>query len=169
MKKLVLLFASLFLIMIASKNVSAQNPTASDDAIASATIIEVISIEQQQDLIFGNIIASAAGGTVIIANDGNPSYSGVLAPTGNEGTRQQAIFKVEGQGGVTYDIDLPESINITDGTNNMTVDDFTSNPNGTGILTGGEQNVHVGATLNVGANQSTGVYQGSFTVTVVYN
>ena len=169
MKKLVYLFVSIFVIVVTGQNVKAQNPEASAAASASATIIEVISIEQEQDMYFGNIIADADGGTVTIGTDGSVTNTGIDFPTGNEGTRQQAIFEVEGQDGVTYEIDLPASVTISDGTNDMTVDGFTSDPDGTGALTGGTQNVNVGATLNVGASQVAGEYQGSFTVTVSYN
>lgn len=170
MKKLILLFTGLFLMAIAAQNVYAQNPQVSANATANATIITVISIAQTHDLSFGNIISNTGGGTVTIANNGTPSYTGVSAPTGNEGTRQQAIFHVGGLTSATYAITLPESITISDGgTNNMTVANFTSTPDGTGALAVNGQDVNVGATLTVGAGQLPGVYTGSFTVTVAYN
>jgi spore coat protein U-like protein len=51
----------------------------------------------------------------------------------------------------------------------MTVDNFSSTPNGTGTLTAGTQNITVGGTLNVGAAQASGSYTGTFSVTVNYN
>jgi len=65
----------------------------------------------------------------------------------------------------------PAATTVTSGSDNMTVDAFTSNPDGTGTLTGGTQTLKVGATLNVGANQAAGTYTSAtpFTVTVNYN
>lgn len=171
MKILVVIFSGLLLVILSISNVKAQNnPIASDIASASATIIQPISIEKidGKDLHFGNIIASASGGTVLIATDGTPTLTGVSAPS-IPGTRQAAEFNVTGMAGTTYAITLPESIVVSSGSNQMTVDNFVSNPNGTGILNGGSQVVKVGATLNVGASQATGTYNGSFQVTVVYN
>jgi uncharacterized protein DUF4402 len=81
-----------------------------------------------------------------------------------------AAFTVSGQGSATYAITLPASATVTSGANTMTVNGFTSNPAGTGTLSGaGSQNLLVGATLNVGASQATGTYSGTFDVTVTYN
>jgi hypothetical protein len=53
----------------------------------------------------------------------------------------------------------------------MTVTTFTSDPAGTGTLTGGSEVVNVGATLNVSAGQPAGTYVSGtpFDVTVNYN
>jgi hypothetical protein len=51
----------------------------------------------------------------------------------------------------------------------MAVNTFTSNPSGTGTLSGGTQTLNVGATLNVAVGQLPGVYSGQFTVMVNYN
>ncbi len=172
MKKLVFLFASLFITVIAVQNVKAQssnNPVETATAEASAKIIQVIDIKKDQDLSFGNIIASAAGGTVTIGTNGTPSYSGVAAPTGTEGTRQQATFTVTGEKNATFAITLPTSIEIVSGTDKMTVNSFNSNPNETGTLSSGETTLNVGAKLIVDANQATGEYKGSFDVKVNYN
>lgn len=170
MKKLIALFAGLFLMTIAAQNVIAQNPIASATANSSATIIQPISIVKVEgkDLLFGNIIASAAGGSVVIATTGTPTLTGVAAPS-VPGTRQAATFTVTGMAGVTYAITLPASTNLTSGGNTMTVDNFLSDPNGTGLLTGGTQTLNVGAKLNVGPAQPAGTYTGSFAVTVGYN
>jgi hypothetical protein len=60
---------------------------------------------------------------------------------------------------------------VASGSNTMSVNAFTSNPDGTGTLTGGTQTLKVGATLNVGASQAAGTYTSAtpFTVTVNYN
>jgi hypothetical protein len=53
----------------------------------------------------------------------------------------------------------------------MTVTAFLSTPSVSGTLTGGTQNLNVGATLNVAAAQPAGLYTSTtgFTVTVNYN
>jgi hypothetical protein len=81
-----------------------------------------------------------------------------------------ATFTVAGLASAGYSITLPASTTLTSGGNNMTVNTFTSNPSGTGTLSGGgTQTLSVGGTLQVGASQPTGTYSGSFNVTVTYN
>ena len=174
MKKLVFLFSSFLILLVATQSVKAQNPEATATANSSANIIKVISITNSQDLLFGNIIASSGGGTVVISSDGSSSavYSGIAAPTGNEGSRQPAIFTVEGELSATYSITLPGDgvIELTKtGGDPMTLETFTHNANGLLSNVDGTETFNVGATLNVNANQASGTYTGSFPVTVAYN
>jgi hypothetical protein len=145
----------------------AQN---SATATATAVIVTPISISHVADMSFGNIITDADGGTVVLVPAGTRTLNGLTSPS-VPGTVTAASFTVSGLDGATYSITLPASHTISSGGNNMTVDTFTSNPSGTGTLTGGTQALNVGATLNVGASQPAGTYtNGSgFTVTVNYN
>lgn len=164
MKKVLLVLLVLF---ISATGLIAQSESASSDA--NATVISPIQISNVQSLEFGNIIADSDGGTVSVATDGTPSYVGISAPSVT-GTIQQSVFNVVGLEDATYDITLPTSITLDDGNSNtMLVDNFVSDPSVTGVLTGGSQNLNVGATLNVGSNQVAGSYSGSFNVTVAYN
>jgi hypothetical protein len=81
---------------------------------------------------------------------------------------------VGGEGVYTYTITLPSTnYTITDpvSTATMIVNTFTVTPSGTGTLTAGAQTLNVGATLNVEAAQTPGVYTNAtgFDVTVNYN
>jgi hypothetical protein len=152
---------------------TSYNPKVSATANATATIITPISIEKKVDLNFGNIVANSTGGTVTIATDNTPKYNKVAAPS-IPGTRSAASFEVKGFAGVTYSIELPKTITLKKdgGKETMTVDNFVSNPSGTGLLSAsGSQTVNVGATLNVAANQVAGTYKNTtdLKVTVNYN
>ncbi|MCU0376750.1 MAG: DUF4402 domain-containing protein [Bacteroidales bacterium] len=139
-------------------------------ATASAVIVAPISIAQTADMNFGNIIAGAGAGTVVLTPGGVRTPTGVTFPSVG-GTVAAASFTVTGLSGATYAITLPLTHNIVSGANSMTVNAFTSNPSGTGTLTGGTEILNVGATLNVGAAQPAGAYTSAtgFTVTVNYN
>ena len=145
------------------------NSFAQASATATATIISPISISKTNDLNFGLVASSTSAGTVVLTPAGARTPTGVTLSSG--GTTTAASFGVSGQGAYTYAITLPSSITLTDGTNFMTVNTFTSTPSGTGALSGGTQTVNVGATLNVLANQVAGVYTTGtpFVVTVAYN
>ena len=144
------------------------------NATATATIVTPLSISHvtgtDTELSFGNIIADADGGTVAISPAGGQTLTGLTAPS-IPGTISAATFTVAGMDGASYAITLPGSHTISSGSNNMTVNGFTSNPSGTGTLTGGTQVLRVGATLNVTGGQAAGTYTnaGGFTVTVNYN
>ena len=90
------------------------------------------------------------------------------------GSGIEASFDVTGNDGYTYTITLPSTdytITRVSGTETMTINTFTSDPSGTGTLTGGTETVNVGATLNVNAGQVGGTYTNAtgFDVTVNYN
>lgn len=173
MKKLVLLFASLFIIVIAVQNVKAQtNATAS--AETSATIITPIAISKTADLNFGNIVAGTAGTVTVGTNDSRSSTGGVTLPAATPGTITAAQFAVTGLASATYSITTPSSFNVTrsSGSETMEVNTFVTDPTPTGTLDGsGAQTVKVGATLEVGANQQAGTYVNAadLVITVAYN
>lgn len=152
---------------------TATNAQATSTSTATATVITPISITKTADMSFGNIAVQAAtGGTVVLAADGTrSSTSGVTLPA-TAGTVTAAAFTVNGTGTFTYAITLPSTATLTraSGTETMVASSFTSNPSGTGALTGGTQDIAVGATLTVSAAQVPGVYtSGNFNVTVNYN
>lgn len=140
---------------------------ATTSATATATVYVALTITKTADLNFGGLLPGAAAGTVTVNPDGTRTGTGVTLVGGS--TFGAATFALSGQPNASYTIALPSSITITDGTNTMTVDTFTSNPSGTGQLdASGSATLRVGATLKVGANQPPGTYSGTFDVTVDY-
>lgn len=144
---------------------------ASATADASATIVTPISISKTADMNFGNVATNGAVGTVVLAPAGTRTSTGGVTLPATVGTVTAASFTVSGSGAYTYAITLPSSVVITSGSDNMTVNTFTSTPATTGALTSGTQVIKVGATLNLVASQAVGSYTSAtpFTVTVNYN
>ena len=160
------------ILLLTVSALSLAQPNVSANATASATIITPIAIAKTTDMNFGNIVAGATPGTVIMTPAGARSISGGAFLPATIGTVSAASFNVTGAVLFTYAITLPAgSITITSGANNMTIDTWTSTPTGTGTLTGGAQTVTVGGTLHLAASQAAGTYTltNGLTVTVAYN
>ena len=143
-------------------------------ASASANIIQPITITKTVDMNFGNVAVSATiPGTAILTPAGTRTTggSGGVTLPATTGTVSAASFTVAGQAGYTYAITLPVSCTISDGaTHSMTVDNFTSSPTSTGVLSsGGTETLNVGATLNVAAGQAAGLYTNATGVPVTVN
>lgn len=169
MKKVTIILTGVILMALTSVNVFGQGSAATESATATARIIIPIQLENTQGLVFGNIASSASIGTVTISPSGTRSHSGGVTPS-VIGAFNNAIYTATGEPNATYTITLPASITISSGGNNMTVNGFTSDPTPTGTLgAGGTQTINVGATVNVGANQATGNYSGTYDVTIAYN
>lgn len=172
MKKAIALFAALFLITLAAQNLSAQT-SASATAATSAYIVTPIAIAKTVDLNFGKIVPTNAAGTVVVATDGSRSFTGgAYAFANSTGNPTAASFTVTGEAGATYSITVNNtSFNVTNGSNNMLINNITTSPSPTGVLTGGTQTLTVGATLNVTANQAPGLYTNAnaLQITVAYN
>lgn len=167
MKKLLFLT----FIMIAFSASTFAQVTAS--ATGTAEIVAPIAIANAVDMNFGNV-AEAGAGTVILDPAGTRTITGSVTLPAITGTVTAASFTVTGTSGYTYTITLPSTdytITRTAGAETMIVNAFTSNPNGTGTLTGGSETLNVGATLNVAAGQVPGTYTNAtgFDVTVNYN
>ena len=169
--KQIVIFFTFAIILIAFTSTAFGQATAT----ASATIVTPISIANNGDLNFGNVVASLAGGTVTITPAGVRSAVGVTLPA-TAGTVTPAHFNVTGTANFSYSIAITGTpVTVSSGANNMTVNAFTSTPvagAGTGLLDGaGAQTIDVGATLVVGASQAPGFYTSAipFTVTVNYN
>lgn len=147
-------------------------------ATATATIVTPITLSREGNLSFGNIVPPISGtGYVTVQPSGPPIYtdvSGSPSPTATADVTP-AIFTVSGTPGAAYNILLPASAITLSAPNGatMTVDDFVSSPDETagGTLDDqdGEDELRVGATLEIGANQAAGTYTGSFSVTVNYD
>jgi hypothetical protein len=154
------------LLVLGFSSQSFAQATASADAYA--TIVAPLTISKVTDLHFGNLaVQSFLGGTVTLdpAGSRNPAFGVSLA---SGGTVSAATFTVTGQDGLTYDITLPsQPIDLSDGAGNfMSVSDFVGNPT-TGTLTGGTENISVGATLYISAAQQPGNYISTSTLDVL--
>jgi hypothetical protein len=169
--KQILKFFAFAIIMIAFT----VNTFGQATATATATIVSPITIVKVTDMNFGNVVTSAATGTVVLdPASARSTTGGASILVAQPGTVSAASFTVGGTAGFTYSITLPASVIIDDPGLGapMTVDTFTSTPTPTGTIgAGGTETLSVGATLNVGANQVGGVYTSAapFTVTVNYN
>lgn len=160
----------IFAVAILAMGFSAKSfAQSSDVATATATLVTPISISKTVDMNFGTVASSATAGSVVLGTDNVATPAGGVSIPG--GSPTAAKFTVSGEGTSSFTISLPTSIILAAGANNLTVNNFTSNPSGTGALVAGTADVAVGATLVVPANTPAGVYTNStdLTVTVNYN
>jgi spore coat protein U-like protein len=153
---------------------------------AQATVVAPLSLIKIQDLRFGRIVARTTAGTVTV----NPD-TGVCTVTGpilETGGCQFAQFAGMGTRRMTLRMQIPTTVTLTGpGGATMVADTFTLGlspdltyigGNGHGLGNGNRRytinpnsgifTFRIGGRLNVGANQASGVYTGSFSVTVQY-
>jgi hypothetical protein len=130
-----------------------------------------ITLSNSESLAFGKF-AAGTGGSVLVSTSGARSATGGVVLL-SSGPGAAARFQVSGDANLTYAITLPanDSASLTNGSGqSMSLTDFSSSPASTGQLNAmGSQTLSVGARLNVGANQPSGSYSGSFVVYVDYN
>jgi len=145
---------------------------------AGAKILTVLTIAETSDLKFGSMGVNSIGGSCIL------STTGVRTQTSGVNLSQSdpysvASYNVNGEAGYTFAISLPSSIivtHISSSNHTMTINALAARCNSTAVdgLVGtldqnGFDSFNVGGTLNVAASQYSGVYTGSFDVTVAYN
>ncbi|MFI5119191.1 MAG: DUF4402 domain-containing protein [Thermoanaerobaculia bacterium] len=167
MKKTLITLA-LAAVTLSAGNAFAQANSDTKTANASARVVAAIALTKTADLNFGDVVAGASLGTVVMTPAGARSAVGGTT-LGNANGAAAAGFSVAGVSGATYAITLPAGpIVISAGVNNMNVTAFTGSK-ATGTLTAGADTFTVGATLNVAAAQVAGSYTGTFPVSVNYN
>lgn len=166
-------FYPLLFILIGFTSIAFAQTTGNADA--NLNIIIPISITNDTELNFGNILASGSQGNVIVAFNGTRTRSGgATFISSSPGTVSAAQFTVNGQVNATYSITLPNNsaVKLTKpGGTNMTVRQFKHSLGSTTpkLNSAGTQVFTVGATLRVNANQSPGFYSSTFNITVAYH
>jgi hypothetical protein len=135
------------------------------------TLWKPISISKTADLAFGGIQPAAAAAVVRVApQTGTRTLTSGAATLVSGQPAVAGQFTVTGRASTSISITLPTSTTITNaGGATMTVNNFTRYPAGTTTLdASGNLSLYVGADLNVAANQATGKYSGTYTITVNY-
>lgn len=135
---------------------------------ATANVLAPLTITQKYAMDFGDVAGDTASATTVVLSNAGATSSVDGAYTG--GTPKAGEFDVTGGDNLAYSITLPSgAVTLTSGSNSMTVDTFNHDVVGSPALDGsGKHTFKVGATLNLGAAQAAGVYNGTYTVTVEY-
>ena len=181
MKTTILKFFTLSAAIFAFSTISfGQNTATVNNVPVGAKIFAPITLALSNGgLKFGNIVRSSSEFTVTVNHDGTRSETGGVTYITTGDDYSAAMFSVTGESGQAYNIRLnATSISLSGSEGGtMTVDNFyigetlyegsdierTINSEGT------TDSFAIGAKLNGIANQTSGVYTGTFDVTVNYN
>ncbi len=148
------------------------------DTEATAVALRPLSLVKVDDLEFGNLIAGTAGGTAVVSTAGVRNTTGTVVAAGGTvsnaefqgyGTRNRFVFVSTASNSYT--------LNRVGGGANMVMNQLTLQAdnltpfffpglfriNSTDVIV-----LRIGATLNVGANQQEGRYEGTFPITMNY-
>ena len=174
MKKLIILFAAIVLMVGVTSRVTAQAITDTKSNQARAEILTAIALTTVTPLEFGGIAIGTEASTVMVDTASArtlPTGDATLLTTNHVPTA--AYYTLTGTALTLYTITVPTSpvaITKVGGSATMNVTAFTCTyPSLTHLLSsGGAGAFHVGATLTVGATQLGGTYTGPFDVTVAY-
>lgn len=158
-----MLFAFAAVMAHAAESVSVQA-----EGTAKAKIIQAATLKHATGAVlnFGTLIADNDGGTSTLEAVAGPTAqdSGIQRVTADGVSSDH--FTLENLDTATkYTVAVPASVTISNGTQTMSVDLTGSADEVTGV---GSQDLYVGGTLHVGANQAVGQYTGDYTVTVTY-
>lgn len=155
--------------------------SASAPAQSEAVVVSMLSFFKVDDLSFGRIIPGQTAGTVVLAPTGVRTRSGGVA-LASGAAPQPAAFAGRGTFNQQVTISVGSNsitLNRIGGGGTMTMDSFVIGSTPTASLTTaplafrigsstGQFQFPVGATLRVKANQRSGNYAGTFTVTLQY-
>lgn len=142
----------------------------SKSAAGSVALLSPLSVLKRTDLDFGTLVVTGAGTAVLDPVTGARTATGGVVPAGT--AAHAATFTGTGNRNSVVNIRLPKApITVTrvGGTQTMTVSNWTLDGNTNRKVPPSQTfNFAVGATLNVGANQTPGTYTGTFAVTIQY-
>lgn len=161
-------------LMVAAKVLADDAHSKSAITNSKARVIAPISIlnTDGQGLDFGvialgttNSVVVVSASATVVANVSSGNAVIVLSTP-----QKAAKFTVSGEAEKTYSITLPESATIVNGTNSITISNFSSSNGAVGTIgTNGNDMFYVGGELTVPSDAIPAVYQGTFNVTVAYN
>ncbi len=132
-------------------------------ANSNARIAVPISISESSALSFGFASPSGVAGTVDISLAGVQSATGGVGALG--GPHSQGIFDVTGETNNAFTTTVDATSTLSGPGSNMVATLSNDAPSN---LSSGAATFNVSASLAVGVNQTTGVYTGTYSITVNY-
>jgi hypothetical protein len=152
---------------------AAPGNRSSRPGVAQAAVVQPIRIVAVNPLRFGQIARPNTAGTIVMSPLGViTATAGLLPSTAIVQTiaRGPGSFTITGDPNRAFRLTLPAgNVTLRAGTRTMRMSRMRSNVAGTPRLgAAGTFALAVGATLNVGANQTNGTYSGTYAATVVY-
>lgn len=145
--------------------ISKEAISATATGTSTANILTPISIASGTNIQFGSFTSSASAGTI---NQSGTVTGGVTSISSS--TRSAGTFTVSGStiGNTPYTFTLPGTVTLTSGANNMTASISFASGSNSRTLTAGSEVVSINGLLSVAANQASGSYTGTYTVTAIY-
>ena len=140
----------------------------------TTTIIQPVTIAQDNALAFGTLVRPTSGSSTISIGTG----SDTVTATGNavvlRGTTSRARYTVTGEGGETVSVTMPATFNLNKTGAPALAVSLTRNPTGNLTLsnalgTTGTASLDIGGSFAISDTTPTGAYSGTFTVSVAYN
>lgn len=131
----------------------------------SITFNEHIEIIQTQVLNFGKFFNNSSGGQIIINPDGNFEANGIDMFDSN--VLSSGTFTIGGLINREVQISFTDAI-ISNGSSTMTVNNIIANTGTNFTVIQDKMPISIGGTLNVGANQPVGIYEGTYTINITY-
>jgi len=149
------------------------------DIISPSSISDNSYLLSGTSLNFGALtISNSVGGTCILSTFNTRSVTGGVVVV-NSSVSSNASFVITGKANGTYVIALPTNdvfVTRATGTEKMIISNLTARPisKNTDQFTGtfdnsGSDSFVIGGTLTIDAAQPVGIYNGTFSVTSVYN
>lgn len=149
--------------------------SATTQGTGSITIVRPLTVTKNADLQFGTVVRPASGnGTVVISNAGARSFTGGVAGLSTGATPGAAQFTVEGEGGQSVSVTVPQTFQLVNGSDSLQVTTSNNLSGSTqtlsnGLGSTGNMTFKVGGSVPVSNGTPLGVYTGTFTVSAAYN
>jgi hypothetical protein len=141
----------------------------------SINVVRPLTITKNADLHFGSVMRPSSGnGTVTVSTAGARSFSGPVTGMNVGATPQAAEFKVDGEGGQSVSITVPQSFQIANGSDSLQVL-TTNNLSGNTLAlnnavgSSGSATFKVGGSVPISNGTPLGTFTGTFTVSAAYN
>lgn len=149
--------------------------SASTTGTGSITIVRPLTVTKNADLQFGTVVRPASGnGTVVVSNAGARSFTGGITGLATGATPGAAQFTVEGEGGQSVSVTVPQTFQLVNGSDSLQVTTSNNLSGSTqtlsnGLGSSGNMTFKVGGSVPVSNGTPLGVYTGTFTVSASYN
>ncbi|RYF66084.1 MAG: DUF4402 domain-containing protein [Comamonadaceae bacterium] len=98
-----------------------------------------------------------------------PRAGGASSPGLMGASYSGGLFRLSAEPGTTFSLTAPTGVTMTNGGNNLLVTLVPSKASGSHTMTPGGIDLTYTATVTVNSNTASGIYNGSFQVSIAYN